>query len=151
MKKFILGLAATAAVAVPLAAMAGAASAAPAPAAKATGSVTWDFNGEFNGTVRFDANNNTGGTLDYTNSFGSWLHGTVTPGTVVKAGNTVTFRGTFSEGSPNYDRLGDANYFVGVVTDGGTSGRNGDKIAVFVNEKAYDVAADVTGGNLTVH
>jgi hypothetical protein len=113
--------------------------------------VTWDFDHQFNGTVSFSANNKTGGTLDYTNSYGSWLHGTVTPGTVVKDGNTVTFRGTFSEGSPNYDRLGPANYFVGVVTDGGTPGRGVDKIAVFVNEEAYNVTAEVTGGNLTVH
>jgi len=151
MKKFILGGLAAAAVIVPIAAVASPASAAAALPAKATGSVTWDYHGEFNGTVSFSANNKTGGTLDYTNSFGSWLKGTVTPGTVMKNGNTVTFRGTFSEGSPNYDRLGDGNFFVGVVTDGGTSGRDGDKIAVFVNEEAYPVTADVTGGNLTVH
>ena len=54
MKKILLGLAATAAIATPLA-VAGTASAAPAP--KATGSVTWDV-GATQGSVVFDARRN---------------------------------------------------------------------------------------------
>ena len=80
MKKIIVagGLAAAALLA-PLA-VAGTASAAPVTD-KATGSVTWDFNhGQVTGTVKFDANNKTGGSLDYQASNGMWLHGVVTPG-----------------------------------------------------------------------
>ena len=114
--------------------------------------MTWavtTVDGSFTGTTTFDANNKTGGTLDYTNSFGSYLHGTVTPGSVVKTGNIVTFDGTFTDASANYVQGG--NVFHGVVKDVSTSGRNGDEIAVFVNENAYDIHADVTSGNLTVH
>ena len=150
MKKILLGLVAAAAIAAPLV-VAGTASAAPAPATKATGNVTWvvtTVDGTFNGTVRFDANSKTGGTLDYTNSFGSYLHGVVTPDSVVKTGNTVTFDGTFTDASANY--LQGGNVFHAVVTDVSTSGSHGDEIAVFVNERAYNVHADVTSGNLTV-
>src|SRR6476646_2141201 len=80
MNKILLGLAATAAIAIPVASISGSASAAPVPAEKATGTVTWDYNhGQVTGTVRFDANNKTGGTLDYQASNGMWLHGVVTP------------------------------------------------------------------------
>lgn len=151
----VAGGVAAAALLAPLA-VAGTASAAPAPApAKATGSVAWVVHdvapyGDFTGTVVFSANNNTGGTLDMTNSIGYWLHGTVTPGTVKKDANTVTFDGTFAEGSAEYN--GGTGYFHAKVVDGSTSGRDSDKIVVFVNEDFRPgVLADVTSGNLTVH
>ena len=130
------------------------AASAPAPA-KATGNVAWsvdlsyaDF-GVVTWTTTFSANDKTGGTLDYTNSLGSYLHGTVTPGTVVKSGNTVTFRGVITDASAVYN--GGTGYFVGVVKDVSTSGANGDEIAVFVNEQPHDnIHANVTSGNLTV-
>ncbi len=101
------------------------------------------------GTTTFSANDKTGGTLDYTNSLGSYLHGTVTPGTVVKNGNTVTFRGVITDASAVYN--GGSGHFVGVVKDVSTSGANGDQIAVFVNEEPLPtIHADVTSGNLTV-
>ena len=59
------------AVAVPMAL------AASAPAPKATGDVTWDYKGLVTGHVSFDANQKTGGSLDYQNSNGMWLHGVV--------------------------------------------------------------------------
>ena len=155
MRKIILGLVAAAAIATPLA-VAGTANAASAPTpAKATGNVAWSVDlsyadlGIVTGTTTFSANDKTGGTLDYTNSLGSYLHGTVTPGTVVKNGNTVTFRGVISDASAVY--TGGSGYFVGVVKDVSTSGANGDEIAVFVNEEPLPtIHADVTSGNLTV-
>ena len=155
MRKIILGLVAAAAIATPLA-VAGTANAAPATApAKATGNVAWSVDlssadlGIVTGTTTFSANDKTGGTLDYTNSLGSYLHGTVTPGSVVKSGNTVTFQGVITDASAVYN--GGSGYFVGVVKDGSTSGANGDQIAVFVNEQPHDnIHADVTSGNLTV-
>src|SRR4029079_5444929 len=92
MRKIILGLAATAAIAVPLVMSAHSASAAPTKDAKATGTVAWSVDlsnydlGTVTGTTAFSANNKTGGTLDYTNSLGSYLHGTVNPNSVVKSG-----------------------------------------------------------------
>jgi len=171
MKKIIVGLAAAAALSAPLA-VAGSASAAPAPAPKATGSVTWTV-GDVSGTVTFDANNKTGGTLDYLNkSNGMWMHGVVAPGTVkVVSDGTAIFGGTITDGSTDYlsNPLG-ANYFTAKVVDGGTSGRNGDMIAVLANQDgfgnwlkgtdstvsaAYPMdathAGTVTGGNLVVH
>jgi hypothetical protein len=154
MKKIILGLAAAAVLAAPLA-IAGTANAAPAPApAKATGNVSWvyDVNGShYTGTVVFSANDKTGGTLDYTNNFGETLHGVVTPGTVVKSGNVVTFDGAITGGSANYFHGTGTDTFTAVVKDVSTSGSNGDEIAVFANQPAFDTHADVTGGNLTIH
>src|SRR6478672_13259241 len=103
MRKILIGLVATAAIATPLA-VAGTASAAPAPADKATGSVTWDFNhGQVTGTVVFNANNKTGGTLDYQASNGMWLHGVVAPGSYQKLdAHTVVFAGEITSGSFDY-------------------------------------------------
>src|SRR5207342_2145598 len=103
MKKFALGLVATAAIATSLA-VAATASAAPAPAEKATGSVTWDFNhGQVTGTVSFNANTKTGGTLDYQASNGMWLHGVVTPGSYQKVdAHTAVFAGEITSGSDDY-------------------------------------------------
>ena len=120
--------------------------------ADAAGDVTWVVHGvpgygDFTGTVKFSADNVDGGTLDMTNSLDYWLKGTVTPGTVVKNGNTVTFSGTFTEGDVKYN--GGTGYFNAIVIDGGTTGP--DQIAVFVNEGfTPGILAEVTGGNLTV-
>jgi len=172
MKRIIVagGLAAAALLA-PLA-VAGTASAAPAPApAKTTGSVTWDYQGVVTGQVTFNANNKTGGSLDYQNSNGMWLHGVVTPGTVVKDGNTAVFAGEITAGSDDYTVHHEGtDYFTVKVVDGGTSGRNGDMIAVLANvggdgnwltsadvtttvgyEMSAATAGIVTAGNLTVH
>ncbi|HXR68086.1 MAG TPA: hypothetical protein VN712_05565 [Dermatophilaceae bacterium] len=171
MKKFIVagGLAAAALLA-PLA-VAGTASAAPLPD-KATGSVTWDFNhGQVTGTVKFDANNKTGGSLDYQASNGMWLHGVVTPGSYQKIdAHTAVFAGEITSGSEDYTVHHDGtDYFTVKVVDGSTSGRNGDIIAVLANMDGHGnwltkadatttvdypmsdtTAGIVTGGNLTV-
>ena len=171
MKKFIVagGLAAAALLA-PLA-VAGTASAAPLPD-KATGSVTWDFNhGQVTGTVKFDANNKTGGSLDYHASNGMWLHGVVTPGSYQKIdAHTAVFAGEITSCSEDYTVHHDGtDYFTVKVVDGSTSGRNGDIIAVLANQggngewltspdatttRDYPMtdttAGIVTGGNLTV-
>ena len=171
MQKIILGVAAAAALAAPLA-VAGSASAAPAPADKATGSVTWDFNhGQVTGTVIFNANNKTGGSLDYQASNGMWLHGVVTPGSYQKIdARTAVFGGEITSGSDDYTVNHDGtDYFTVKVVDGGTSGRNGDIIAVLANMDGHgnwlttanadttrdypmtpDTAGIVTSGNLTV-
>ncbi len=171
MKGIFSKVAAIAAIGVIGTAVAGTASAA-APAAKATGSVTWNYQGKVTGSVVFDANNKTGGTLDYQASNGMWLHGVVTPGSVVKDGNTAVFAGAITDGSSDYlaNPLG-ANYFTVKVVDGGTSGRNGDMIAVLANQDGEGhwletssnagttanylmtpaTAGIVTSGNLTVH
>jgi hypothetical protein len=66
----------------------------------ATGDVTWDYKGLVTGTVSFDANQKTGGSLDYQNSNGMWLHAVVTSyrqiddHTAVFAG-TITGTGSF--------------------------------------------------------
>jgi hypothetical protein len=168
MRKFMLGLAAT--VALPLV-FAGTASAAPAD--KATGTVTWDFNhGQVTGTVGFDANAKTGGTLDYQASNGMWLHGVVTPGSYQKIdAHTAVFAGEITSGSFDYTEAhAGADYFTVKVVDASTSGRNGDIIAVLANmdgngqwltgpdattTRDYPMgdttAGIVTGGNLTVH
>ena len=171
MKKFIVagGLAAAALLA-PLA-VAGTASAAPLPD-KATGSVTWDFNhGQVTGNVTFNANNKTGGTLDYQASNGMWLHGVVTPGSYQKIdAQTAVFAGEITSGSDDYTVNHEGtDYFTVKVVDGSTSGRNGDVIAVLANmdgngtwltsadattTRDYPMTADtagiVTAGNLTV-
>ena len=116
MRKFILGLAATAAIATPLA-IAGTASAAPAQAEKATGTVAWDFNdGQVTGT-------------------GMWLHGIVTAGSYQKIdAQTAVFGGEITSGSFDYTEAhAGTDYFTVKVVDGGTSGRNGDIIAVLAN------------------
>ena len=109
--------------------------------------MTWNYQGT-TGSVVFNANDKTGGTLDYTDSTGQTLHGVVTPGTVVKDGNKVTFDGTITDSTVvwNLDRP-----FTGVVIDVSTSGHNGDQIGLFVDRDVDDILADVTGGNLTVH
>ena len=109
--------------------------------------MTWIYQGT-TGSVVFNANNKTGGTLDYTDSTGQTLHGVVTPGTVAKAGNKVTFDGTITDSNVEWN-IGQP--FTGVVIDVSTSGRNGDQIGVFVARDVDDILADVTGGNLTVH
>ena len=147
MKKFLLGLVAAAAIAAPLAVGTANAASAPAPA-KATGTVTWNYQGTVTGSVVFNANDKTGGTLDYTDSTGQTLHGVVTPeDTVTKVGNKVTFEGTITDSNVEWN-IG--RHFTGVVIDGSTSGRNGDQIGLFVARDADDILADVTGGNLTV-
>ena len=171
MKKFIVagGLAAAALLA-PLA-VAGTASAAPLPD-KATGSVTWDFNhGQVTGTVKFDANNKTGGSLDYQASNGMWPHGFVTPGSYQKIdAHTAVFAGEITSGSDDYTVAHDGtDFFTVKVVDGSTSGRSGDIIAVLANMDGHGnwltkadatttvdypmsdtTAGIVTGGNLTV-
>src|SRR6476660_36764 len=171
MRKFIVGLAASVAIAAPLA-FAGTASAAPAPAEKATGSVAWDFNhGQVTGTVIFNANNKTGGTLDYQASNGMWLHGVVTPDSYQKIdAHTADFAGEITSGSDDYTVNHDGtDYFTVKVVDGSTSGRNGDIIAVLANMDGHgnlltkadatttvdypmsdNTAGIVIGGNLTV-
>ena len=81
----------------------------------------------------FDANNKTGGTLDYTNSIGPYLHGIVT----ARLGREDRQHGHLRRRDHRRQRRschGGTDYFTGVVIDVSTSGRNGDEIAVFVNE-----------------
>src|SRR5262249_47244494 len=97
MKKVIFGLlvaAVTAAIAAPVAV------AGPTPA-HATGTVTWDYQGQVPGTVVFNANAKTGGSLDYQNSWGQWLHGVVDNYKQIDA-NTAVFTGTITAGSDDY-------------------------------------------------
>jgi len=84
-------------------AIAGTASAVPLPE-NATGSVTWDFNhGQVTGTVKFDANNKTGGSLNYQASNGPWMHGVVTPGSYQEIdAQTAVFAGEITSGSDDY-------------------------------------------------
>jgi hypothetical protein len=133
----------------------------PSPA-HATGNVTWDYNnGLVTGTVIFNANQKTGGSLDYQNSWGQWLHGVVTSYRQINDHEAV-FAGTITDGSPDYtDGHPGPDYFFAKVVDGGTSGSNGDQIAVLANEGPtsaasgdYDMsqgAGIVTGGNLSLH
>jgi hypothetical protein len=152
MKKVILGLLAAgviAAVSVPLTL-----AAAPAPA-HSTGNVTWSITADsgevITGQVIFNANAKTGGTLDYQNSKGGWLHGVVTPGSYQQTdSNTVQFSGMITDGSWYYQP--GAGTFTAVIHDGGSSGTQGDTIAVFANEAPQaGVFANVTGGNLAIH
>ena len=89
------------AAAAPLAPLAdaGTASAAPVPE-KATGSVTCDVNhGQVTGTVKFDGNKKTGGSLDCQASNGMWLHGVVTPGSYQEIdAQTADFAGEITSG-----------------------------------------------------
>jgi hypothetical protein len=146
MRKLILGLMAAAAIAAPIA-TAGSASAAGASPAHGTGDVAWTW-GAYNGTVKFDANVKTGGSLDYVNTFGETLHGVVTKGTyAVQPDGSAQFSGTITGGTDYVE--GGANQFSAQIIDGGKSG---DKIAVFVNSAPVaGVYADVTGGNLVIH
>jgi hypothetical protein len=157
LKKIIFAMVvavATAAIVLPLAV------AGPSPA-HANGNVTWKFhddpNGtDYTGTVIFNANEKTGGSLDYQNNTGQWLHGVVDNYKQINA-NTVVFTGTITAGSDDY--LPGTGHFYAKVVDGGSSGVQGDKIAVLanagpqsVNDPLYDgPMGDVSGGNLSLH
>jgi hypothetical protein len=147
MKKVILGLLAAAviaAVSVPLTL-----AATPAPA-HSTGNVTWNFQDKVTGQVIFNANAKTGGTLAYQNSNGAWLQGDVDPTSYTQNGNTVQFSGNITAGSADY--LPGTGHYTAVITDAGSSGTQGDTIAVFANEAPQaGVYANVTGGNLAIH
>src|SRR6476646_10750885 len=112
MKKVILGLlviAVTAAIAVPMAIAA-------APTGLATGNVTWDYKGLVTGTVIFNANQKTGGSLDYQNSNGMWLHGAVSSYRQIDD-HTAVFAGTITDGSADYtvNHPGTDYFFAKVV------------------------------------
>jgi hypothetical protein len=156
----IAAIAASAATVIPFAATA--ASAAPA-AGKATGTVTWDYQGTVSGSVTFNANNKTGGTLDYQNSNGQWLHAEINPNSYRQGvePNSAVFTGVITSGSDDYTvgHAGD-DFIILKVVDNSTSGRNGDLIAVYANEGDAATlsstplsaanAGVVTSGNLTV-
>jgi hypothetical protein len=101
----------------------------------------------------------TGGSLDYQNSIGQWLHGVVTSYRQIDD-NTAVFAGTITDGSADYtEGHPGPDYFFAKVVDGGTSGSNGDQIAVLANEGPTNASGDydmslgagiVTGGNLVV-
>ena len=105
--------------------------------ARATGDVTWDYQGIVTGTVSFNANA-TGGSLDYKNSNGTWLHGVVTSYRQIDA-HTAVFAGTITDGSPDYtvNHTDGPDYFFAKVVDGGTSGSNGDQIAVLGERRPH--------------
>jgi hypothetical protein len=157
MRKFLI---ITAVVAATAAIVAGSALAGGNPAPKATGSVDWTYQGIVTGHVSFDANTKTGGSLDYQNSNGAWLHGVVTSYRQIDD-HTAVFAGTITDGSLDYtEGHAGPDYFFAKVVDGGTSGSNGDQIAVLANEGPTDASGDydmfqgngtVTGGNLVVH
>jgi hypothetical protein len=91
-----------------------------------------------------------------------WLHGVVTSYRQIDD-HTAVFAGNITAGSPDYtDNHVGSDYFFAKVVDGGTSGSNGDQIAVLANEGPttaigtgdYDMSLGsgiVTGGNLVVH
>jgi hypothetical protein len=114
----------------------------------ATGSVDWNYQGTITGHVSFNANSKTGGSLDYVNANGDWIHGVVDAGSYEQKGNIVVFSGTITDGSPGYTIPGT---FSAKIIDDGTSGSQGDKIAVLANESVFGQMADVTGGNLSIH
>src|SRR6476646_3361336 len=89
--------------------------AAPAPN-KATGSVTWDLDqGRVTGTVKFDANNETGGSLSCRASNGMWPHGVVTPGSYQKIdAYTSVFAGEITSGSDDYTVKHDGTHYFTV-------------------------------------
>jgi hypothetical protein len=162
MRRRLLAIAAVAASATVIPLAATAASAAPA-AGKATGTVTWDYQGNITGTVTFNANNKTGGTLDYQNSNGDWLHAVINPGSYQPGieDHSAVFTGVITGGSDNYTVGHEGDDFITLkVVDLSTSGRNGDLIAVYANERDAATARDtilttdnagvVTSGNLTV-
>jgi hypothetical protein len=78
--------------------------------------VTWDFNhGQVTGSVIFNANNKTGGTLDYLNtSNGMWLHGVVAPG----------------RGGPVLREVEDAQMVAGRVLGGDVRRIDGERVEV---------------------
>jgi hypothetical protein len=125
-----------------------------------TGSVDWNYRDAVSGHVSFDASAKTGGSLDYQNSNGAWLHGIVTSYRQIDE-HTAVFAGTITAGSFDYtDGHAGSDYFFAKVVDGGTSGSNGDQIAVLANEGPTNASGDyamsqgsgiVTGGNLVVH
>jgi hypothetical protein len=96
-------------------------------------------------------------TWDYN---GLWLHGVVTSYRQIND-HTAVFAGTITAGSPDYtDNHPGDDYFFAKVVDGGTSGSNGDQIAVLANEGPTTASGDydmslgagiVTGGNLSLH
>ena len=113
-----------------------------------------------------------GGSLDYRASNGMWLHGVVAPGTYQQIdAHTAVFGGEITSGSDDFTVHHEGtDYFTVKVVDGGTSGRNGDIIAVLANQDGHgrwltgpdatssrdypmtpDTAGIVTAGNLTVH
>ena len=145
MRKTIIGLVATAAIAAPLVG-ATAADAAPAPATKATGNVAWSvdlsaygYDAPVTGTTTFSANDKTGGTLDYRASNGMWLHGVVAPGTYQQIdAHTAVFGGEITSGSDDYTVNHEGtDYFTVKIVDGGTPDGNGDAIAVLANQDGF--------------
>jgi hypothetical protein len=153
MRKFIIFAASIAALAIPTLAIAG------GSPAHATGNVTWDYKGLVTGSVIFDANQKTGGSLDYQNSNGMWLHGVVTSYRQIDD-HTAVFAGTIIDGSDDYtvNHTDGPDYFFAKVVDG-TSG-SPDQIAVLGNEGPTNASGDydmsqgagiVTAGDLVVH
>ena len=107
-------------------AVAGTASAVPCPE-NATGTVTSDFNhGQVTRTVKFDANNKTGGSLDYQASNGMWLRGVVTPGSYQEIdAHTAVFAGEITSGSDdNTVNRDGTDHFTVKVVDVSTSDRS---------------------------
>jgi hypothetical protein len=101
-----------------------------------------------------------------------WLHGVVVPGSYQQVDeHTAVFGGEITSGSDDFTVHHEGtDYFTVKVVDGGTSGRNGDIIAVLANQDGHgrwltgpdatasrdypmtpDTAGIVTAGNLTVH
>jgi len=72
------------------------------------------------GTVKFDANTTTDGSLDYQASNGMWPHGFVTPGSYQKIdAHTAVFAGEITGGSDDYTVNHDGtDYFTVKVVDG---------------------------------
>jgi len=99
--------------------------------------------------------NKTGGSLDYQDSTGGWIHGVVQDYQQIND-NTAVFTGTITDGSQNQTIPG---HFDARVIDGGSSGKQGHQIAVLANAGPQSVndpvyagpMADVTAGNLVVH
>jgi len=101
------------------------------------------------GTVKFDANTKTDGSLDYQASNGMWPHGFVTPGSYQKIdAHTAVFAGEITGGSDDYTVNHDGtDYFTVKVVDGSTSGRSGDILAVLANMDGHGnplTSADAT-------
>ena len=126
----------------------------------ATGDVTWDYQGIVTGTVSFNANA-TGGSLDYQNSNGLWLHGVVTSYRQIDA-HTAVFAGTITDGSPDYT----VNHPTAPTTSSPRLSTAARPAATAIRSRCsrtkapptasgdYDMsqgAGIVTGGNLVVH
>ena len=85
--------------------------------------------GHITGTVTFDADNKSGGSLDYQASNGRWLHGVVTRGSDQAIDAHTAVAGKITSGSDDYTVHRDrTDYFTVKVVDGGTSSRNGGVI-----------------------